>query len=187
MDNTKIDYGTANIIIPINTPNGEIKVFLPPSNKDEIKSNALILGRFAEYTDKINSLVLLTDYDIYIDEIIEYQAENKYNINDPKYKKYIDDSKLKITAMLERSIASGYYFENNEIKPLNTLDDEAKEIIKGSLLFFIVNLRYAKPRMTIEEWEERIKQVGITFTSLNATEWKNTFMIQSQTQETSEA
>ena len=184
--NAKIDYNTANVVFPINTQSGEINVFLPPVNKEEIKSNALILGRFAEYTDKINSLVLLTDYDIYIDEIIEYQAENKYNINDPKYKKYIDDSKLKITAMLERSIAAGYYFENNEIKPLNTLDNEAKEMIKGSLLFFIVTLRYAKPRMTIEDWEERIKQVGITFTLLNATEWKNTFMTQSQTQETSE-
>ena len=128
--NAKIDYNTANIVFPINTQSGEINVFLPPINREEIKSNALVLGRFAEYTDKINSLVLLTDYDIYIDEIIEYQAENKYNINDPKYKKYIDDSKLKITAMLERSIAAGYYFENNEIKPLNTLDNEAKEMIK---------------------------------------------------------
>ena len=88
--------------------------------------------------------------------------------------------------MLERSIASGYYFENNEIKPLNTLDNEAKEIIKGSLVFFIVILRYIKPRMTAEEWEERTKQFKITFTSLNATEWKNTFITQSQTSETSE-
>ena len=184
--NAKIDYNTANIVFPINTQSGEINVFLPPVNKEEIKSNALVLGRFAEYTEKINNLVLLTDYDIYIDEIIESQAENKYNINDPKYKKYIDDSKLKITAMLERSIASGYYFENNDIKSLNGIDSEAKEIIKASLLFFIVTLRYMKPRITIEEWEERIKQVGITFTLLNATEWKNTFMTQSQTSETSE-
>ena len=88
--------------------------------------------------------------------------------------------------MLERSIAAGYYFENNEVKSLNGIDSEAKEIIKASLLFFIVTLRYMKPRITIEEWEERIKQVGITFTLLNATEWKNTFMTQSQTQETSE-
>ena len=184
--NAKIDYNTANIVFPINTPSGEINVFLPPANREEIKSNALILGGFAGIIDNVNIGVLLTDYDIYIDNIIEKQAEDKYNINDTRYQKYIDDSKLKITAMLERSIASGYYFENNEIKPLNTLDNEAKEIIKGSLVFFIVILRYIKPRMTAEEWEERTKQFKITFTSLNAMEWKNTFMTQSQTSETSE-
>ncbi|MCZ9878141.1 hypothetical protein OFP91_09995 [Brachyspira hyodysenteriae] len=186
MDNTKIDYNTANIVFPINTPNGEIKVFLPPSNKDEIKSNALILGRFAEYTDKIALPVLLADYDIYIDEAIEKIADEKYNINDPRYKKYIEDSKLKISAMLERSIAAGYYFENNDVKSLNDIDSEAKELIRSSLLFFIVTLRYMKPRLKTEEWEERIEKVGITFTSLNVTEWKNTSMTQSQTQETSE-
>lgn len=186
MDNIKIDYNTANIIIPMNTPNGEIKVFLPPSSKDEIKSNALVLGRFAGY-DNINISILLTDYDIYIDEVIEKLADEKYNINDPFHKKYIEDSKLKINAMLERSIAAGYYFENNEVKSLNAIDSEAKELIKAYLLFFIVTLRYVKPRLKIEEWEERITESGITFTSLNVTEWKNTFMIQSQTKETSEA
>ena len=186
MDNTKIDYNTANIVFPINTPNGEIKVFLPPSNKDEIKSNALVLGGFAGYIDNISMPVLLTDYDIYIDEAIEKLADEKYNINDTRHKKYIDDSKLKITAMLERSIASGYYFENNEIKSLNSIDNEAKEIIKASLLFFIVMLRYMKPRIKIKEWEKQIETFGIIFTSLNVTEWKNTSMTQSQTQETSE-
>ena len=187
MDNTKIDYNTANIVFPINTPNGEIKVFLPPSNKDEIKSNALVLGGFAGYIDNISMPILLTDYDIYIDEAIEKLADEKYNINDPRYKKYIEDSKLKMAAMLERSIAAGYYFENNEVKSLNSIDSEAKELIKASLLFFIVMLRYMKPRIKIEEWEERITEFGITFTSLNVTEWKNTSMTQSQTQETSEA
>ena len=185
--NTKIDYNTANIVFPINTPNGEIKVFLPPSNKDEIKSNALVLGGFAGYIDNISISVLLTDYDIYIDEAIEKLADEKYNSNDPRYKKYIEDSKLKIAAMLERSIAAGYYFENNEVKSLSGIDSEAKELIKASLLFFIVMLRYVKPRLKIEEWEEKITGFGITFTSLNATEWKNTFMTQSQTSETSEA
>lgn len=186
MDNTKIDYNTANIVFPINTPNGEIKVFLPPSNKDEIKSNALVLGGFAGYIDNISISVLLTDYDIYIDEAIEKLANEKYNINDPRHKKYIEDSKLKINAMLERSIAAGYYFENNDIKSLNGIDSEAKELIKASLLFFIVMLRYVKPSLQIEEWEEKITGFGITFTSSNVTEWKNTSMTQSQTQETSE-
>lgn len=184
---TKIDYNTANIVFPINTQNGEIKVFLPPANKDEIKSNALVLGGFAGYIDNISMPVLLTDYDIYIDEAIEKLADEKYNINDSRHKKYIDDSKLKIIAMLERSIAAGYYFENNEVKSLNGIDSEAKELIKASLLFFIVILRYMKPRLKIEEWEERIKTFGITFTSSNVTEWKNISMTQPQTQETSEA
>ena len=183
---TKIDYNTANIVFPINTPNGEIKVFLPPSNKDEIKSNALVLGGFAVYLDNISMPVLFTDYDIYIDEAIEKLADEKYNINDPRHKKYIEDSKLKMAAMLERSIAAGYYFENNEVKSLNGIDSEAKELIKASLLFFIVILRYMKPRLKIEEWEKQIEVFGVTFTSLNVTEWKNTSMTQSQTQETSE-
>ena len=185
--NAKIDYNTANIVFPINTSNGEIKVFLPPSNKDEIKSNALVLGGFAVYLDNISMPVLFTDYDIYIDEAIEKLADEKYNSNDTRYKKYIEDSKLKINAMLERSIAAGYYFENYEVKSLNGIDSEAKELIQASLLFFIVMLRYVKPRIKIEEWEERITEFGITFTSSNVTEWKNTFMTQSQTQETSEA
>ena len=49
--NAKLDYNTANVVFPINTTNGEINVFLPPINREEIKSNALVLGRFAEYTD----------------------------------------------------------------------------------------------------------------------------------------
>ena len=186
MDNAKIDYNTANIVFPINTPNGEIKVFIPPVSKEEVKSNALVLGNFAGYIDNINPAVLLTDYDVYIDEEIEKLANKKYNSNDPRYKKYIDDSKLKITALLERSIASGYYFEDNDVKPLNSINDEAKDIIKASLLFFIVILRYMKPHLKIEEWEEKIKALSLTFTSSTVTEWKNTFMTQSQTQETSE-
>lgn len=186
MDNAKIDYNTANMVFPINTPNGEIKVFIPPVSKEEVKSNALVLGNFAGYIDNINPAVLLTDYDIYIDEIIEKLANEKYNSNDSKYKKYIDDSKLKITVMLERSITAGYYFKDNEVKPLNSIDGEAKDIIKASLLFFIVMLRYIKPHLKIEEWEERMKAISLTFTSSAVTEWKNTFMTQSQTSETSE-
>ncbi len=186
MINAKIDYNTANLIFPINTQNGEIKVFIPPANKDEIKSNALMLGGFAGYIDNVNIGILLTDYEIYIDEVIEKLANEKYNANDPRHKKYIEDSKLKITAMLERSIAAGYYFEENEVKSLNSIDSEAKDIIKASLLFFIVILRYIKPRLKTQEWEKRIKEFGLTFTSSNATEWKNTSMIQSQKQETLE-
>ena len=88
--------------------------------------------------------------------------------------------------MLERSIAAGYYFEDNEVKPLNSINGEAKDIIKASLLFFIVILRYIKPQLTLEEWEEKIKALSLTFTSSTVTEWKNTFMTQSQTQEISE-
>lgn len=176
MDNAKIDYNTANIVFPINTPNGEIKVFIPPVNKEEVKSNALVLGNFAGYIDNINPAVLLTDYDVYIDEVIEKLANKKYNSNDPRYKKYINDSKFKITAMLERSIAAGYYFEYNDVKPLNSINGEAKDIIKASLLFFIVILRYIKPQLTLEEWEEKIKALSLTFTSSTVTEWKNTFM-----------
>ena len=186
MDNAKIDYNTANMVFPINTPNGEIKVFIPPVSKEEVKSNALVLGNFAGYIDNINPAVLLTDYDVYINEIIEKLANEKYNSNDSKYNKYIDDSKLKITAMLERSITAGYYFKDNEVKPLNSIDGEAKDIIKASLLFFIVILRYIKPHLKIEELEEKMKAISLTFTSSTVTEWKNTFMTQSQTQETSE-
>ncbi|MBW5391378.1 hypothetical protein [Brachyspira pilosicoli] len=186
MDNAKIDYNTANIVFPINTPNGEIKVFIPPFNKEEVKSNALVLGGFAGYIDNINSAILLTDYDIYINEIIEKLANEKYNSNDLRYKQYIHDSKVKISAMLERSITAGYYFEDNEVKPLNSINGEAQDIIKASLLFFIVILRYIKPQLTLEEWEEKIKALSLTFTSSTVTEWKNTFMTQSQTQEISE-
>ncbi|SUV99495.1 hypothetical protein [Brachyspira pilosicoli] len=183
MDNAKIDYNTTNIVFPINTPNGEIKVFIPPFNKEEIKSNALVLGNFAGYIDNVNPAILLTDYDVYINEVIEKFANEKYKSNDPRYKKYINDSKLKISAMLERSIAAGYYFEDNEVKPLNSINGEAQDIIKASLLFFIVILRYIKPQLTLEEWEEKIKSLSLTFTSSTVTEWKNTFMTQSQTQE----
>ena len=145
-----------------------------------------MLGNFAGYIDNINPAVLLTDYDVYIDEVIEKLANKKYNSNDPRYKKYINDSKFKITAMLERSIAAGYYFEYNDVKPLNSINGEAKDIIKASLLFFIVILRYIKPQLTLEEWEEKIKALSLTFTSSTVTEWKNTFMTQSQTQEISE-
>ena len=186
MDNAKIDYNTANIVFPINTPNGEIKVFIPPFNKEEVKSNALVLGNFAGYIDNVNPAVLLTDYDVYINEVIEKFANEKYKSNDPRYEKYINDSKLKISAMLERSIAAGYYFKDNEVKPLNSINDEAQDIIKASLLFFIVILRYIKPQLTLEEWEEKIKALSLTFTSSTVTEWKNTFMTQSQTQEISE-
>ena len=55
MDNAKIDYNTANIVFPINTPNGEIKVFIPPVNKEEVKSNSFSAWEvLARYIDSIN-------------------------------------------------------------------------------------------------------------------------------------
>lgn len=188
MNNLQIDYNTANIVFEIKTSKGELKVFLPPANSDEIKSNALILGKFVSIMQEVNEIILLKDYDIYLDEIIEELASKKYNNNNDTFRiKYEQDLNIKIRALLERSIISGYYVDNNEIKPLSELSEEIKFQIKGYLLFFIVSLRYIMPMLTTEEWAEKMKMSKILFTSLNATDWLNTIMTASSKKETSEA
>ena len=84
----KIDYNTCNIIIPIKKGDEEVNIFIPPLNETEIKSNALVLGKFVKYTEEINPLVLMRDYDIYLEEAIEDIAGSKYNMNDPYKEKY---------------------------------------------------------------------------------------------------
>ncbi|WP_304354236.1 hypothetical protein [Brachyspira innocens] len=181
----RIDYNTCNIVFPINTPEGKKTIFLPPANIDEVRSNALVLGRFASLFDEVNTNVLLTDYDIYLNDIIEDLALNKYDRNEAKKEKYITDSKLKINAMLERCIVGGYYFEDNEVKPVQSLDTEAKEIIKGSMLFFIVINRYVRPRLSEEETEKLLTSIKITCTSQSSTDWMRTSSIPSQDKEIS--
>ena len=181
----RIDYNTCNIVFPINTLEGEKTVFLPPANMDEVRSNALVLGRFASLFDEVNTNVLLTDYDIYLNDIIEDLALNKYDRNEAKKEKYIADSKLKINAMLERSIVGGYYFETGEVKPVQQLDSQAKEIIKGSMLFFIVINRYVRPRLSEEETEKLLTSIKITCTSQSSTDWMRTSSIPSQDKEIS--
>lgn len=181
----RIDYNTCNIVFPINTPEGEKTIFLPPANIDEVRSNALILGRFAGLFDEVNTSVLLTDYDIYLNDIIEDLALNKYDRNEAKKEKYITDSKLKINAMLERCIVGGYYFEDNEVKPVQQLESQAKETIKGSMLFFIVINRYVRPRLSEEETEKLLTSIKITCTSQSSTDWMRTSSIPSQDKEIS--
>lgn len=181
----RIDYNTCNIVFPINTPEGKKTIFLPPANIDEVRSNALILGRFAGLFDEVNTSVLLTDYDIYLNDIIEDLALNKYDRNEAKKEKYITDSKLKINAMLERCIVGGYYFEDNEVKPVQSLDTEAKETIKGSMLFFIVINRYVRPRLSEEETQKLLTSIKITCTSQSSTDWMRTSSIPSQDKEIS--
>lgn len=181
----RIDYNTCNIVFPINTPEGEKTIFLPPANIDEVRSNALVLGRFAGLFDEINTNVLLTDYDIYLNDIIEDLALNKYDRNEAKKEKYITDGKLKINAMLERVIVGGYYFEDNEVKPVQQLDSQAKEIIKGFMLFFIVINRYVRPRLSEEETQKLLTSIKITCTSQSSTDWIRTSSIPSQDKEIS--
>lgn len=181
----KIDYNTANIIIPIVVNGEEKQVHVPPLNEPELRSNALVLGRYVELLDNVNPVVLLQDYEIYIEDIIEELVSKKYsNENDPYRVKYKNDLTTKVSAMLERSISGGYYLDNLELKSVESLDEEGKRILRASLLFFMVLFRYVRPTIATEDWVERMKDTKISFTSLNATEWKNTLTTPSQGQET---
>ena len=182
----KIDYNTCNIIIPIKKGDEEVNIFIPPLNETEIKSNALVLGKFIKYTEEINPLVLMRDYDIYLEEAIEDIAGSKYNMNDPYKEKYKNELNIKIKAMLERILQGGYYLENKELKSIDTLDNSTLETIKSSLLFFIVLFRYLKPQLKAEDWKKQMEFMKVSFTSSSATEWKNTFTIPLSKTETSE-
>ena len=91
--------------------------------------------------------------------------------------------------LLERSIVGGYYFDiaNNqiEVKPISELNNESKDSIRSSLLFFIAALRYWRPQMEDEAWADAMEKSKIILTSLSAMEYKNTITIQSKKDETS--
>lgn len=177
-----IDYNTLNIILPLQTTEGEIQVHIPPVNEAEVKANALVLGRFIELLDSVNPVVLLSDYEIYVDDIIENIAGSK-NFNEIEKNKFIKEKKNSLFAMLERNLIGSYFFDS-ELKGYEKLDDNGKDKLKAMLLVFIVLFRYIKPNVSKEEWLERMDALNISFTSLDAMEWKNTLKTQSLEEET---
>lgn len=182
---TKIDYNTANIIIPISCNGEEVQIYVPPISEQEIKDNALLLGEFFNYLNELNLFVLLQDYEVYIGEAIDTIIKRKFNsLEDPYAKKFKADLNTKIQALLERILLGAYYVEKMELKTADTLPEGAKTILKGSLLFFIVMSRYVKPTMAETDWVEKVNEMNILYTSLSATEWLNTLKTPSTDEET---
>ena len=191
MSDVKIDYNTANIVLKINIGGKNTEVFLPPASQREIKDNALVLGEYNECMNNIATNVLLVDWDIYLDRCIRGLVNRDMNTNAQSdiYEKKVNEYKDKILGLLERSIVGGYYFDiaNNqiEVKPISELNNESKDSIRSSLLFFIAALRYWRPQMEDEAWMDAMAKSKIILTSLSAMEYKNTITIQSKKDETS--
>lgn len=182
---TKIDYNTANIIIPISCNGEEVQIYVPPISTQEVKDNALLLGEFFNYFNELNPVVLLQDYEEYIKEAIDKIINRKFNsLDDPYAKKFKADLNTKIQALLERILLGAYYVEKMELKTADTLPEEAKTVLKGSLLFFIVMSRYVKPKMVETDWVEQLKNMKIFYTLSSATEWLNTLKTPSTDEET---
>lgn len=186
MSGVKIDHNTCNLTMEVNTGDkGLTTILLPPADAEEVKSNAMVLGAFSVFLDEVGPLVLLTDWDVYMKEAIEKVSESKSNKD-----KFIEDSTIKINALLERSIQGAYYYDKDngyEPKSCSELDETTKSFIKGKLLFFIVLSRYVRPHIPMEEWLERVELLNMSYTSLNATDYKTSFLTQSSKRKTSAA
>lgn len=186
MADVKIDYNTANIILKVKIGGKNAEVFLPPASQKEIKDNALVLGEYNQCMDNINANVLLVDWDVYLDRCVKsvVNGELGFNTKNDIYENKVNEYKDKILGLLERSIVGGYYFDivdnQIEVKPLSELDNESKDRIRSSLLFFIVALRYWSSQMEDEAWADAMEKSRIKLTSLSAMEYKNTITTQSK-------
>lgn len=191
MNDIKIDYNTANIVLKVNIGGKKTEIFLPPASQNEIKKNALVLGEYSNCIVNIATNVLIIDWDVYLEKCIKsvVNSELGFSSRDDIYDKKVAEYKDNIFALLDRSIVGGYYFvatDNGiEATSLNELSDDKKDIIRSNLLFFIVALRYVIPNFTEAEAETFLKKMNITTTSLSATEYKNTITTQSKKKETS--
>lgn len=175
MENIKIDYNTANIVFPIIAEGKEVYIHLPPAFPNEIKANALILGRFSEYITKRDASVVIKDWDIYLDKCINEEVSEELSTTDEKvFEIKTKEYKEKILALLERGLTGGYYYDENfEVQAVKDFSEDIKEKIRANMLFFIVSLRYIRERIAEEKWLEILKKGKITFTLLTATEYKN--------------
>lgn len=191
MNDIKIDYNTANIVMKVKINNEATEIFLPPVSQAEIRKNAFILGEYSNCIININPNILMIDWDLYLERCIKKVIKEEGITDDTKTEEY----KNNIMAMLERGIVGGYYFDITnkakspqergiEAKSLNELSEETKNTIRSLLLFFIVALRYTIPNLTTEESENLLKSMKIKLTSLSVMDYKNTITIQSSEDET---
>lgn len=158
-----IDYNTLNIVFGVNRGEDEIKVYLPPVSSEEIKKNALVLGQFAGFIREVNDAVLITDWE----EYLFLSCEKVAKISSHRTDKLYNDAK----AMLERGIVGGYYYDNFTPQSLkDTTDEELKNSIRASLLFFIVARRYIF-RMMGGDNAETLKKFGYELTSSTALDY----------------
>lgn len=177
-----IDYNTANMVF--NTfVNGELKkIYTPPAMKEDVKLNALILGEFFNRLETKQPLIVAKDYEAHLQDILETMSISKFNeINN----NYVDRYKTSMDAMLERVLSGAYVVEYNEVKPLASLklNEDMKGLLKGFLLVFIVILRYAYSIGAIEK--NKLSELGLVLTSLNATDYASSLMIHTEDNATS--
>lgn len=157
-----IDFNTMNITFGVSKGEDEIKIFVPPVSSDEIKLNALVLGQFASFMHEVNNTVLITDWE----EYLFLSCEKVAKISSFKS----DDLMNKVKAMIDRGIAGGYWYEGFTPIELSKADEDLKDKVRASLLFFIVARRYIF-KLTGGESKENLEKFGYELISCSASEW----------------
>lgn len=150
MSETQQKMDLFNFVVSIPGEYGEtLDIFVPQPNELELKILAPILGKFytAVREKKYDIMVLLYDWEIIVEQVLEGENEEKR-----------ENLKNRLNTFFERSQAS------MTIKGKSTLSEEETSLFKGTLLFISALYRYSTKTLLK-------KELGEFFTSLSASEW----------------
>lgn len=152
-----------NFILSLTSDEGQdLKIYVPQPNEIEIRGIAKLLSViFDKVTKNENPLVIMKDYDVYVDDLFD-DATKKTAFN------------AKLNAFFERSLLSASVYTETGEKIERKLSEDETEIFKGSLLFAAALYRYST-RTLLSGTDMRA-----FYTSLTATEFQNSLKTSSK-------